>query len=128
MTLQCGVQRIVLPDEKIRNVNAQELHTMMAERPNLLLLDVREPYELLMYGAIDGVLNVPITSLKEHLDALPEDREVTIVCVCQSGNRSREAAHYLHQQGYGNVINLAGGTSAWLDTGFPVARSTQQAT
>jgi rhodanese-related sulfurtransferase len=128
MTLQCGVQRVVQPGEKIKNVSAQELHAMKTETPNLFLLDVREPHELIMNGAIEGVLNVPIKSLNEHLDALPTDKEVPIVCVCQSGHRSLEASHYLQQQGYGNVINLVGGTSAWLSMGFPVARSRQRVT
>jgi glyoxylase-like metal-dependent hydrolase (beta-lactamase superfamily II)/rhodanese-related sulfurtransferase len=128
MTLQCGVQRIVQPGEKIRTVTAQELHTMKNDSPNLFLLDVREPYELVMYGAIEGVLNVPIKSLKEQLDVLPADKEAPIVCVCQTGRRSLEAAHFLQQQGYGDVINLLGGTSGWRDMGFPVARSTQRLT
>ena len=77
-------------------------------------------------GAIEGVLNVPISSLKDRLDALPADKQAPIVCVCQSGNRSREAAHYLQQQGYVNVMNLVGGTSGWLNIGFPVGRSRQR--
>jgi glyoxylase-like metal-dependent hydrolase (beta-lactamase superfamily II)/rhodanese-related sulfurtransferase len=126
MTLQCGVQRIVLPGEKIRSVNAAELQTMMESNPDILLLDVREPYELVMNGAIESVLNVPIKSLPNHLELLPGNKQATIVCVCQSGNRSLEAAHYLQQQGYVNVINLTGGTNGWKNLGFPVARRMQR--
>jgi rhodanese-related sulfurtransferase len=124
--LQCGVQRIVQPSEKIKNVTAQELYTMKTDIPGLFLLDVREPIELVMGGAIEEVTNVPIRSLKDHLDVLPADKDATIVCICQSGHRSLEAAHFLYQQGYGNVVNLVDGTSGWLNMGFPVTRAQQR--
>jgi glyoxylase-like metal-dependent hydrolase (beta-lactamase superfamily II)/rhodanese-related sulfurtransferase len=128
MTLQCGVQRIETPGEKVRSVTAQELRGMQKARSDLFLLDVREPYEILMNGAIEGVTNVPIGDLKKNLNVLPTGKDVTIVCVCQSGSRSVEAAHYLQQLGYVNVLNLAGGTSGWREFGFPVARATQRVT
>ncbi len=125
MTLQCGVQRVTQPGEIIRNITAQELHAMMGSRQTPYLLDVREPIELAMGGAIEGVHNVSIKALKQQLSALPEKKDAPIVCVCQSGGRSSEAVHVLQQEGYTNVLNLTGGTSAWIKAGFPVIQSRQ---
>lgn len=125
MTLQCGVQRVAQHGEMIKSMTALELHARRSNGDKVFLLDVREPHELLMAGAIEGVLNVPIRSLKDHLDDLPGNKQAVIVCVCQSGSRSLEAAHYLQQQGYENVVNLVGGTTGWIRTGYPVVRSGQ---
>jgi glyoxylase-like metal-dependent hydrolase (beta-lactamase superfamily II)/rhodanese-related sulfurtransferase len=127
MTLQCGVQRVAQHGESIKNMTAQELHARKSNGDEVFVLDVREPIELLMSGAIEGVINVPIGSLKDHLHVLPKSKQAEIVCVCQSGSRSIEATHYLQQQGYGNVLNLTGGTNSWKNAGFPIVRSGQPA-
>ena len=120
VTLQCGVQRVVQPGEKIKSITAPELYAMKTGGKELFLLDVREPIELATSGAIEGVFNLPVGSLKTRRDALPGNKDAMIVCVCQSGSRSLEAVHYLRQQGYENVMNLAGGTRSWLGSGYPV--------
>jgi len=40
------------------------------------------------------------------------DKDVTYHIICQSGARSGQACLFLEAQGY-NVVNIAGGTSAW---------------
>ncbi|MBM2840697.1 MAG: Rhodanese domain protein [Bacteroidetes bacterium] len=125
MTLQCGVQRVVQPGDKIKNISPNELNEMMGSGKNPLVLDVREPIELVTAGAIEGVHNISVRVLKQQLDALPKRKDAEIVCVCQSGGRSLEAAHFLQQQGYTNVMNLTGGTSGWIKSGFQVVRPKQ---
>ena len=123
MTLQCGVQRVTRPEDKIKDITAEELRALLNNGNKPYLLDVREPIELIMNGAIAGVFNLPVGSLQTNLDALPKNKQTTVVCVCQSGARSSEAAHFLHQRGYENVLNLVGGTSGWVRAGFPIERS-----
>jgi 3-mercaptopyruvate sulfurtransferase SseA len=43
--------------------------------------------------------------------------------ICQGGFRSLRAAQFLQQAGFGQVLNVAGGTSAWAEAGYPVERS-----
>lgn len=125
MTLQCGVQRVMQPGEAVTGITASELHAMRRDGESLLVLDVREPIELTMSGAIEGVINIPIRKLKSLGERLPMDKDTPIVCVCQSGIRSLEAAHYLQREGYTNVKNLVEGTSGWIRSGFPVVRTGQ---
>jgi rhodanese-related sulfurtransferase len=115
----------VQPGDKIKSISAQELCAMLGGGSRPFLLDVREPIELAMGGAIEGACNIPVRRLKQQLDALPKTKDAEIVCVCQSGSRSLEAAHFLQQQGYSNVMNLTDGTSGWIKSGFQVVRSKQ---
>lgn len=122
MTLQCGVQRVMQPGENIKGIAPERLHELLMTGVRPFLLDVREPMELIMGGAIEGVHNISINTLKDHLRELPAEKNTQIVCVCQSGGRSLEAAHLLQQHGYMNVLNLRGGTSGWIGAGLPVTR------
>jgi glyoxylase-like metal-dependent hydrolase (beta-lactamase superfamily II)/rhodanese-related sulfurtransferase len=122
MTLQCGVQRVAQATDRFKNISADELQRMITERERLTLLDVREPLELMMSGAIEGVQNISVRQLMNRTRELPEDKSTTIVSICASGSRSIEAAHMLQELGYVNVMNLADGTNGWIQSGYPVVR------
>lgn len=122
MTLQCGVERVTTASDPFISVTPQELATIMKKEPSLFLLDVREPFELVSFGAVPGVTNIPVKQLARRMNELPGDKSMPIVSICQSGNRSREAAHFLVKQGYTSVMNLKGGTGAWVKSGNPVRR------
>lgn len=124
MTLQCGTTRVTTSDTPFRNITPQELAAIISENPSLFLLDVREPFELVTFGAIPGVKNIPVGQITQKLNELPSDKLVPIVAICQRGNRSREVAHYLWGQGYKNVLNLVDGTGGWVKSGNPVTRHT----
>ncbi len=124
MTLQCGVRRVARPGDKFKNIFANELNEMLKSNANLTLLDVREPFELMATGAIEGVQNISVRQLMNRTSELPQEKSTTIVSICASGSRSMEAAHRLRQLGYTNVMNLVGGTNAWIQSGFPVVRPT----
>ncbi|MBI5472380.1 MAG: MBL fold metallo-hydrolase [Ignavibacteriae bacterium] len=122
-TLQCGVQRVAQPSDTFKNISAEELHSMLLEETPPALLDVREPIELMMTGAVEGVLNISVRQLAARTRELPADKSAPIVALCQSGSRSIEAAFFLQRLGYTNVMNLIGGTSAWMARGYPLVRA-----
>lgn len=122
IVLQCGTTRIKTAEERYTDISAVELSKMLALDPDLLVLDVREPFELMAFGAIHGVRNIPSRALAARLSEIPKDRD--IVVVCQSGGRSSEAAHLLVSSGFGRVFNLLGGTGGWVNQGFPYVRRT----
>jgi rhodanese-related sulfurtransferase len=83
------------------------------------VVDVRDPDELTGdLGHIEGVTNVPLSTLPSAAGAW--DREQEIVLVCRSGGRSARAARYLVDQGFTRVINLRGGMALWNEVGLPV--------
>ncbi len=74
------------------------------------LLDVREPDEFQNLG-IQGVMNIPITRLRENIKHLDKTRE--IVTCSQLGSRSATAAFLLATKGY-DVYALQGGINSLL--------------
>ncbi|HLZ31690.1 MAG TPA: MBL fold metallo-hydrolase [Chloroflexota bacterium] len=81
-----------------------------------LVIDVREPAEYAA-GHVPGAVSIPQAELAMHLDELPRERDLLVVC--QGGTRSARAARFLKQTGFSKVTNLAGGTSAWCQAGLP---------
>lgn len=92
-------------------ISATELKTLIDSNQSPYILDVRERLEFFSYN-IGGIL-IPLGSIPERLDELPEDLSQEIIVVCQKGLRSRTAQKILMQEGYTNVKNLKGGLSAF---------------
>ncbi|PPF25115.1 sulfurtransferase [Rathayibacter rathayi] len=80
------------------------------------VLDVREPDEYAT-GHARGAVNLPLSQLGQRLNEVPADRPVHIIC--QSGGRSSQATEALADRGY-DVIDVTGGTSAWIAADLPV--------
>ena len=79
-----------------------------------IVLDVREPGETAVH-AFDGALEIPMHEIPQHLDKIPQDK--TVVVLCHIGGRSMQVTGFLRQQGYENVTNLRGGIDAWSRQG-----------
>lgn len=72
-------------------------------------IDVREPEEV-VEGTLPGTINIPLATLPGRVAEFDPSRRV--VLLCRSGGRSTQAAKYLTDQGFTDVINLAGGMLA----------------
>ena len=72
---------------------------------SVTLLDVRTKNEF-ESGHCDGFLHIPVDELRIHLEELPKDRPLYVMC--QSGLRSYIACRMLAQEGY-DCFNLSGG-------------------
>lgn len=82
----------------------------------LELVDVRTPIEFQEVHAA-GARNVPLDRL-DPAD-FPADRPIHVIC--RSGSRGRQACEKLLAAGR-NVVNVEGGTLAWIECGLPVVR------
>ena len=85
-----------------------------AQGPRVLLLDVREPWEVAVAALqIEGVASafIPMGELAQRLTEL--DPAQLIVCLCHHGMRSQQVVAFLSRQGYRSLYNLAGGIDAW---------------
>ncbi len=103
----------------VEGLNAQELAELLKSEDELLLVDVRSPYEYEHDGHIPGSRLLPLPALLQRVEELPRNQQ--IVFVCRSGNRSMVACEQLARLGYGNVKNFNGGMIAWQMAGLPVA-------
>ncbi|WP_063652508.1 FAD-dependent oxidoreductase [Aliivibrio fischeri] len=73
---------------------------------NQILLDVRNPAELINAGYIKGAINIPVDQLRQRIHELPKDREIIIYC--QVGLRGNVAYRQLVNNGF-KARNLIGG-------------------
>ena len=92
------------------NITPQEVKARLDRGEDLMLLDVRNPWEYTV-ARIPGSTLIPLAELPYRLDALPQDKDVVVVC--HTGNRSLQATLFLRQRGLERVKNLAGGIDAW---------------
>jgi molybdopterin/thiamine biosynthesis adenylyltransferase/rhodanese-related sulfurtransferase len=100
-------------------ISAAELQLERSRKPDLVLVDVREPREAEI-ARIDGARNIPLRELPGRLAELPGQGE--IVTLCHHGPRSLKAREILKGAGVANVRSLAGGIDAWareVDPGVP---------
>jgi rhodanese-related sulfurtransferase len=84
----------------------------------LIWIDVREPWEVRRVQVNDAaVQNVPMSELaRQGPAALPAEaqlKDALIVVQCHHGVRSAQVTQWLRQQGWTNVLSLAGGVDAW---------------
>jgi adenylyltransferase/sulfurtransferase len=96
-----------------------DLQVMRARTPDLVLLDVREPFEWDI-GHIEGARLIPIGELPARLRELNGHAE--IVTYCHHGPRAHRAVEILRAAGFSKVRNLTGGIDAWssaVDTSVP---------
>lgn len=89
------------------------------EEPAPLLLDVREAYELAEVRA-EGAVLAPLSRLGPQVASLPRDRPIFVICA--TGGRSAQVTGYLLANGWTDVSNVRGGTTAWLQAGLPILR------
>ena len=82
-----------------------------------ILIDVREADELAQVR-IPGALSMPMSTLGDHLDELPDG---TFYLVCHSGMRSARITESLIQQGH-DAVSVIGGIVQWEAEGLPVER------
>ncbi|MEW6308241.1 MAG: rhodanese-like domain-containing protein [Bacillota bacterium] len=94
------------------DLDVRQLSKLLAQNSKLFLLDVREPEEFAK-DSIPGSVNVPLRGLPKYLAQLSPDD--TIVCICESGRRSRIAAGALARLGYKQVRNFTAGMKGWRE-------------
>lgn len=74
------------------------------------LIDVREPQEF-ERGRIRGARNIPLTQLKQSINALRTDKPVYLYC--QNTTRSTRAAQILRKNKFEDINMLKGGFKKW---------------
>ncbi|PZP28532.1 MAG: cysteine desulfurase [Roseateles depolymerans] len=101
------------------DIGGEQLRALLATHPDVLLVDVREPYEQRLgsapsLGAGERREAVALSALVNALPgwlALPA--ETPVVFFCRSGNRSAQAAKALRRLGHEQAWSLRGGLALW---------------
>lgn len=80
------------------------------------VIDVRERHEFVS-GHIPHAEWIPLSLVPLRVDEIKGSQPIWLVC--ETGNRSYQAASYLDRHGV-HAVSVDGGTSAWRSAGFPV--------
>ena len=98
--------------------DVQTLHSKLKNGDEFILMDVREVHELHR-----AQLNAPQTTIvplsllaREQLAGIPEqaaDKDAEIIVMCHHGVRSAQVTVWLRNNGWNNVVSLAGGIDAY---------------
>jgi len=94
-----------------RPITPIDLQTKVKAGGDFTLVDVRTPLELKRTGIICGARHIPIDQLRQRLGELDPKRET--ILYCGIGLRSYLANRILAMNGFGNILTLTGGVSAW---------------
>lgn len=92
-------------------ITVEELKTLQDTGSSVLLLDVREPWEL-EAARIAGSKHIPMGDIPARFSQ-ELDPEEHIVVVCHHGVRSMNVTAWLRQQGFERVQSLRGGIDRW---------------
>jgi len=106
----------------VPQITVDQLNDLIASHPDFQVLDVRRPPEYTS-GHVPGAIAEPLSNLKERVPVLELEPTKLTAVICGSGYRSSAATSILQQRGFANLLNVTGGTSAWIDAGYPVEAS-----
>jgi rhodanese-related sulfurtransferase len=112
---------------RVREAIPRDLSRRLAQARSPLVLDAREPAEFAR-ARIPRSINVPRGVLEqacewdydETVPDLVRGRELAIVVVCRSGNRSVLAADVPQQMGFEDEVSLKTGEGGWNDFERPL--------
>ncbi len=86
-----------------------------------LLLDVREPDEYAAIHAVNAKL-IPLGEVGARLKEIEAYKDKPVAVICRSGRRSAQAVSILKESGFTQVVNVEGGTTAWVQAGLEVVK------
>jgi rhodanese-related sulfurtransferase len=107
----------------MKTATVREVYDLMQQGRTIDLIDVRTPPEFAEARAV-GAVNLPLDTLdpavcvKQRRAAADEP----IYLICRSGGRSQKAGDFFIAAGFPNVVNVVGGTLAWIEADLPNIR------
>lgn len=92
-------------------VDAQTFKKMLAEE-NIQIVDVRTAAEF-NAGSIENAVNIDVLASDFNAKIAELDKTKKTLIYCKSGGRSGRAGQMMEDMGFGTVVDLSGGYSAW---------------
>ena len=102
-----------------QGVDVKQAQSM--NQQSALLLDVREPAEYAAIHAPNAKL-MPLGEVGLRLKELEAWKDKPVAVICRSGRRSAQAVAILQEAGFTQVVNVQGGTNAWVQAGLEVIK------
>lgn len=118
LALSLMLMGCVVPQQSSNSVDASAFAERLS-KGNTQLVDVRTAAEY-AEGHIAGAANFDWTNGQLEQRAQELDKSKPVLLYCASGRRSAAACDYLNEEGFTDVVDLAGGLATWMDADMPV--------
>ena len=103
----------------VPQISVGDLKHLIESRSDLQVIDVRRPAEY-ESGHVPRAVTSPLSKLRESWPLLAFDPAKTTTVICAGGYRSSAATSLLKAAGFADLLNVTGGTSAWIKAGYEV--------
>ena len=119
--LSCNAQQSTDPSQQSEvssstgvytDVNNTQAKSLMTERPNLQIIDVRTDGEVAA-GMIEGAAQIDISKPNFEQELMKLDKSAPVLVYCAAGGRSKTAQDKMIALGFKEVHNLEDGYSGW---------------
>jgi rhodanese-related sulfurtransferase len=108
-------------DMEQHSITAEELHALFASNQEVLLLDVRQPLDLLAYPEIiPKAQRIAPNEVLERPSLIPKEKDAVVYCTCPSDKTSRIVLRRALALQFFRVKFLKGGLAGWKAKGYPV--------
>lgn len=109
--------------KELTSISANDAHKLTKE--GAVLVDVRGDYkDVLKLYDVEQTIFSSLGELPQKMHELPKDK--TLIIACTAGMKSKRATQFLMDNGFVNVLNLAGGIMEWERKGMPVKKGERQ--
>ena len=103
------------------SVTPEALHALMASKQEVLVIDVRQPLDLLGDSVIiPGAQWLAPEEVRANPSLLPKGSDLVVYCTCPSDKTSRIILRRALAVGFLRIKFLKGGLDGWRMRGFPV--------
>lgn len=92
----------------IKSINSSQAENLIKKKEDLLILDVRRPYEFKESRIVNSI-NIPVEEIEWEVEELEKFKEKPILVYCKIGVRSSIACNFLENEGFKELYNLRGG-------------------
>src|SRR5215813_11901779 len=103
----------------VPQISVAELKELLSTRKDLQVIDVRRPAEY-ESGHAPRAVAAPLAKFRETLSTLDLNPDGPSAIICAGGYRSSAATSIAGQLGFTNLLNVTGGTKAWIKAGYEV--------
>ncbi len=103
----------------VPQISVAELKSLIETGPDLQIVDVRRVAEY-ESGHAPHATSAPLAKLRDLLPHLNLKPNLQTAVICAGGYRSSAGASILQEAGFANLLNVTGGTKAWIEAGFEV--------
>jgi len=103
------------PTEHVWQISVRELAELSKQKPSPMVLDVRGKLEFETLH-LDGAFHMQAPDTRKRYGEIPKGK--TVYIICNSGHRSSLVSSVLKQKGIHDVVNVAGGMTAFSAAGL----------